>query len=197
MSGLNNLAKHYPSLTPDERFSLTVGAAARGDEVEVGRVIAAAKREVLSVPDTFGRATAWIHVGQRHRAQVLELSAYLFATVALAVQPPTDNPPGKLRDVARMYGYLIKTRVAGWKRFCQCRGLVHDFLNDSLPGGDAVEMALMEANGKCFPAFSLNEFRTHAAKHWQGNFTPITVESVAEELESIYDLVKGMFQCPK
>jgi hypothetical protein len=189
----NKLAKHYSALTRDERFSLLVGAASRRDDTEVQRLLAAAKRPLYSVPDTFGPATAFLLTGLNHRAVVLEMATYLFATIALEVQRPSKQPRGKLHNVARIYGYLLKTRLAGWSHYCDRRGLVPNFLEDCLPGGDAVKMALKEADGTCFPAFSEKELREYSSAKGSEEFNPLTVERAAAELDDIHELGCGMF----
>jgi hypothetical protein len=47
----NPLARHYGSLTPEERFRLIVAAAARGDQAERERLLNASRRITLSMPD--------------------------------------------------------------------------------------------------------------------------------------------------
>jgi hypothetical protein len=54
----NVIARHYGSLTPEERFRLILAAGARGDEAEQDRLAAAGQRLTLSVHDhaPFGHA---------------------------------------------------------------------------------------------------------------------------------------------
>jgi hypothetical protein len=47
----NPVARHYGSLTPEERFRLIVAAGARGDEAERQRLTNAGRRITLSMPD--------------------------------------------------------------------------------------------------------------------------------------------------
>jgi hypothetical protein len=47
----NPVARHYGSLTPEERFRLIVAAAARGDQAERERLTNAGQRITLSMPD--------------------------------------------------------------------------------------------------------------------------------------------------
>ena len=49
----NGLAKHYGALSAPERFSLMLGAAFRGDEVEHARLLDTAPRVAFRVPHTF------------------------------------------------------------------------------------------------------------------------------------------------
>jgi hypothetical protein len=47
----NAVARHYGSLTPEERFRLILAASGRGDEVERDRLGKAAQRITLSMPE--------------------------------------------------------------------------------------------------------------------------------------------------
>ena len=47
----NAVARHYGSLTPEERFRLILAASGRGDEVERIRLVSAAPRITLAMPD--------------------------------------------------------------------------------------------------------------------------------------------------
>jgi len=51
----DRLARHYPSLKPDERLALMLAASARGDDVEHERLTAAAPRVAFTTLHTFPR----------------------------------------------------------------------------------------------------------------------------------------------
>src|SRR5262249_13778894 len=74
----NKLARRYPALSPAERLSLLVAAAARGDDGEHARLMAAAPRVAWRVPHTFARTFALLVVSALHRMESLELAALLF-----------------------------------------------------------------------------------------------------------------------
>src|SRR6202035_2707111 len=46
---LNGLAKHYDRIDPEERWALTLNAAARGDDAEAKRLSSSAPRITLSM----------------------------------------------------------------------------------------------------------------------------------------------------
>lgn len=100
------LARHYPSLKPDERLALMLAAAARGDDADHARLVAAAPRIVLTVADTFPRALAFREVLDRHRAERLELAARFFQVKRLA-EEGNEGHGGRMAAVARVYGYLL------------------------------------------------------------------------------------------
>jgi hypothetical protein len=73
----DRLARHYPSLRPDERLALML-AAARGDDVEHERLIAAAPRVSFTTLHTFPRAVAFRELLDHVRAEGLALAARYF-----------------------------------------------------------------------------------------------------------------------
>jgi hypothetical protein len=62
------VARHYGSLTPEERFRLILAASARGDEAERDRLANASGRISLSVPD---------HSPYAHAFQELALLSFI------------------------------------------------------------------------------------------------------------------------
>src|SRR4051794_36058820 len=68
----NAVAKHYPLLTPEERFKLILAAGSRGDEAEQSRLIASAKRLTLSMPDYSPFANAFSDVAWITFAELLD-----------------------------------------------------------------------------------------------------------------------------
>ncbi|HEX4606826.1 MAG TPA: hypothetical protein VH092_01350 [Urbifossiella sp.] len=97
------LARHYSALTPDERLALILAASARGDDADRERLMVAAPRLTLAVPDTFPRAMAFREVLDRFRAERLELAARFFQTRRLA-EDYAEGPGGRMATVARVYG---------------------------------------------------------------------------------------------
>jgi hypothetical protein len=47
----HRFARHYPALTPEERFKLVVAAVDRDDEADRARLVAAAERRTFQMPD--------------------------------------------------------------------------------------------------------------------------------------------------
>lgn len=145
------LSRHYPALAPDERFALMLAAAARGDDEEHTRLVAAAPRVTVAVPDTFPRAMAFREVLDRHRAERLELAARFFQTKRLAED--SDEGPGvRMTSVARAYGYLLLAARDGWAAFAEQHLLPCGGLEAALVGGDVLRMAEGEAAGDAVTA---------------------------------------------
>jgi hypothetical protein len=66
------VAKHYDSLTPEERFALILAAVARGDEAEWQRLASAASRVTFSMPDHAPMADAFMHLAFLFYLDLLE-----------------------------------------------------------------------------------------------------------------------------
>ncbi|MBN9524469.1 hypothetical protein J0H58_39140 [bacterium] len=100
------LSRHYPALKPDERLALMLAAAARGDDLDHARLVAAAPRVTFTTLDTFPRALAFREVLDRFRAERLDLAARYFHTRSLAA-----GAAGRGRErfdgVVRVYGDLL------------------------------------------------------------------------------------------
>jgi hypothetical protein len=71
----NAVAKHYGSLTPEERFRLIVAASARGDHAEQDRLVNAGRRITLSMPDHSPYAHAFEELALLTFMELLEEAA--------------------------------------------------------------------------------------------------------------------------
>jgi hypothetical protein len=71
----NPLAKHYASLTPEERFRLILAASGRGDEAERDRLVKVGQRITLSVSDHLPFAHAFDELAQLIFIELLEEAA--------------------------------------------------------------------------------------------------------------------------
>lgn len=140
------LARHYPSLRPDERLALMLAASARGDEVEHDRLVATAPRVSFTTVDTFPRAAAFREVLDRFRAERLELAARFFQAKRLA-EDYDEGPGGRMGNVARAFGYLLLAARDGWAAFCEEHMLPCGGLEVALVGGDVLGTAEAEAAG--------------------------------------------------
>ena len=72
---MKNLAQHYGRLAPDERFSLLVAAALRGDDEEREWLMQTAGKVSATVPDYYPYREAFADVAQRLVMRQLELLA--------------------------------------------------------------------------------------------------------------------------
>ncbi len=177
------LARHYPSLRPDERLALMLAAAARGDDAEHQRLVAAAPRVAFTTIDTFPRALAFRETLNRFRAERLELAARFFQTKRLA-EDYDEAPGGRMGNVARVYGYLLLATRDGWDRFCEQAMLPPAGLEDSLVGGDLLRMAEEEAEGDGATAAEVLAVFARAKEKTVGRLK--TAETVAEELAEVF-----------
>jgi hypothetical protein len=178
------LAKHYPLLSPAERLSLMLAAAARGDDMEHARLTDSAPRVRYQLPDTFGRALAFLMVAALHRMQMLNLAALYFKASALA-ESAQENLSDRCRGVARVFGYLVACHAQGWVLFCERESLDPSVCEKVLEGGEVLEQAAMEAESHGFTA---DEVYDYARRTGDAIDNLKTVESVADELGEIYQM---------
>ncbi len=127
------LARLYDRLTAAERFALLLAAAARGDEAERDRLVDAAPRVAVRVPDTFSRAMAFREVMDQHRMERLSIAALLFRAHAQEADAE-GAAKDRLRDVARLLGYLVGVYRDGWAAFCGHLRVTAAGLEPHLPG---------------------------------------------------------------
>jgi hypothetical protein len=72
----NALARHYASLTPEERFRLVLAASARGDEPERGRLVNAGQRLTLTMSDHAPYGQAFFDLALLTFIELLEAAAH-------------------------------------------------------------------------------------------------------------------------
>jgi hypothetical protein len=165
---LNAIIKHYPSLTPEERFSLIIAAGARGDHAEQERLSSAGRRLSLSVRDHAPFALAFNELDYLVYAELLAAAADYLECMGMAAgaclpgdgvaTPGEDDrfedegePKGDAGwemtrnpnlDLALALGFTLKVKCDGWKLFCE-RLNVPPFPRWALlPGYDRLERAL-------------------------------------------------------
>ncbi|AWM39989.1 hypothetical protein GobsT_16100 [Gemmata obscuriglobus] len=175
-----SLSKHYATLSAAERLSLLMAAGARGDDVEHARVVAAAPWETWRVPDTFGRALAFLAVFGQHRMERLELAALFFKTSALA-DSATEPLATRLRDAARLYGYLVRVHGEAWDQFCAAEQLDPGVCETVAPGNATLEVADDEATA-C--GFTDAEAREYVQRSGNAEHRLKTAQSLVAELSS-------------
>lgn len=178
----NTLAKKYPLLSGDERFSLLLAASARGDEVEVSRLAESADRASYRVSNLFGRSLAYAIVGMIHRMEFLQLTAFFFKTTAIA-ESETGKIEWKLTDAVRMFGYLVNIHADAWMEFCSRENLAPSIGTDGLPGEELLQKALEECR---LMGFSEQEAQEYAKRSGRSINHLKTMTDVADELQEIY-----------
>lgn len=115
------LSRGYGLLSAAERFALATAAAARGDELELARLGAAARAVTATVTDQFAYAVAFTDVARGHWATRLHAAALFFRLRHLADTPGPHQAMS--RTAARVAAYLLRTNAAGWQQFCDRAGL--------------------------------------------------------------------------
>ncbi|MBN9524441.1 hypothetical protein J0H58_38990 [bacterium] len=177
------LSRHYPSLRPDERLALMLAAAARGDDLDHARLVAAAPRVTFTTLDTFPRALAFREVLDRFRAERLDLAARYFHARSLAA-----GATGRVRErfdgVARVYGYLLLAYRDGWARFCEQVMLPPGGLDEHLVGGEVLAAAEGEAEDDAVTGAAVEGFFRRAGESASGSLR--TAASVAGELAETF-----------
>jgi hypothetical protein len=84
MKKTNVLARHYSSLTPEERFRLILAAGARGDKAEQDRLVNSGQRISLSVQDHAPYAHAFDELARLAFLELLEEAAHYLDLFARA-----------------------------------------------------------------------------------------------------------------
>jgi hypothetical protein len=179
-----NLARHYPALSPGERLSLMLAAAARCDEVEHTRLVDAAPRVTYRVPHTLGRAAAFLHVCGLNRMDQLNLAALFFKARALA-EATRGRDSTRLRNAARLFAYFAKIHAEDFMLFCEHEQLDPTVCTAPMPGDFVLEHAAREAE---LEAFTADEAREYAKRDGKPFDDLKTAESVADDLREIYKM---------
>ena len=112
----NSLAKKYPSLSTDERFSLLRAASARGDEVEVKRLPQSAPLSTFGGSHLFGRALAFVVVSMIHRMEFLNLAAFFFKASSIE-ECGAGETTNRCHDGPCLFGYLMNIHAEAWQEF--------------------------------------------------------------------------------
>ncbi|MFL5340568.1 MAG: hypothetical protein ACJ8F7_10500 [Gemmataceae bacterium] len=208
----NAIARQYEQLTPAERFPLILAAAARGDEVERERLNNTAGRIELSMPDQTPYVEAFQQLALLTIIELLAAAAeYLEwldradARLSADVKGQPKPRRGKTRrtgnraadrpewerylQIAYAGGFMLKTKMAGWKLFCERRNFPPFWFWEGLPGFDRLQRALETAE---FAAFTPDGMVT-----WLNSIRPegrpeiaapnlISVEKCAAESEAMF-----------
>lgn len=204
----NPVAKHYPHLTPDQRFRLLVAAGARGDEAERTRLLSAGRRITISVQDHAPHAHAFHELSLLTFIELLEaaadyLDAYSWADDAgvAGEDDPQDEPEegadaeaeGEDRAVADSLltlakGYVLKTKADGWKLFCHRMGIPPFASWEALPGFDRLQRALALTEKAALTPEGvlrwLNDARPTEAPEQTG--IPLTAEGQADAAAAMF-----------
>jgi hypothetical protein len=188
MTATSTLSNIYQYLTAEERFRLVLAAAARGDFAERDPLSQSSKLVPLQVQDYRPWAEAFtelattifmemVEIAHRHRETIRE-----WVDVAQSVdraRAKEEKRTGKRRgfpDHGEMTedeelelellrgafgtGFILKTKIAGWKSFCDRMNMPAFTIWEFLPGYERLEKAMTDLDETKNPmaiAFSAEE----------------------------------------
>jgi hypothetical protein len=171
------LSNCYDVLTPNERLPLIHAALARGDEVEVDRLVRSAPRVTYSLSNHVGLADAFDTVRLLHLIDLLATSANYLQAYRIADTDDVDLAHQML-ECSLMLGHQFKVKLAGWRLFCSEHGFDADNCWKRLPGYDTVCRTELLAKHAAFSAEEANAF---LQRH--GRERPVsTAEDIAADL---------------
>jgi hypothetical protein len=212
----NAVARHYGSLTPEERFRLILAASGRGDEAERTRLVSAAPRITLAMPDhsPFGHAfhelalLIFIELSDAAAYFTEALDAADFADFADEEAAEGEAAEGeeaselekegsrkrptwqRFLDLALAFGFMLRTKADGWKLFCE-RMNVPPFLVwelGGLPGFGRLQRALALAEEAAFTPEGFLRWlnRIRPAGEPERADVPVTVEGMADAADRLF-----------
>jgi hypothetical protein len=199
-----NLARNYAVLTPEERFRLIVAAGGRGDDAEQSRLCQAGKSISLRMPDY----SPWSHafeeltmvvllellddVARHHEAFERWCDACHGDEGESKGGGSQDAMIGRMWDLYRVQGFILKSKIAGWKLFCQRLSLPPFTPWQCLPGFARLEHAMDLLETVPSASFEAREVvdwlhRISAAKgHESPASAPISAEVFADDLDRTF-----------
>jgi len=134
----DGLAKHYRSLTPEERLALIISACERGDREERDRLVHAAPRQTLSVPHHHRLAVALDHLAHRYVARQLHLLVRYWHSSGRVIDRGWKEHASELSDAAKMAAYLFCVNTDAWFQLCDDSKVDADVVINRVPGADEV-----------------------------------------------------------
>jgi hypothetical protein len=132
------LARHYDTLTPQERFPLILAAAARGDDLERERLVSSAPRATYRVPDYWSVATRFQSLSHFMFMKLLDLAACYLEAFALSGE---EDEGGIALEAVLMLGYVFQTYRGGWHLFSAEVGVDPEHHWKRLPGLETIRSA--------------------------------------------------------
>jgi hypothetical protein len=159
------LANHYSQLTPEERFRLIVAASDRGDDAERARLTNASKRITFSNMDYSPFTHAFQELAMVVLLELLEEAAmygdaferWNDADMMEFINGKKDAPAmaeGNDRTIKEQWfelflaqGFMLRTKAAGWKLFCERMGFLPFGVWQYLPGFERLQRDLNKAEG--------------------------------------------------
>jgi hypothetical protein len=135
--------KGYEKLKPKERLSLIMAAMARHDDEERRHLMDSAPQIESSAAHHRGFGMRFCFLANLHYMQLLEIAAeYRKAGAVFVNQRPKKGDDWDEGEVELLLlGYLFKTTLAGWHKFCAELNLDPEFWFSTLPGFQLLEEA--------------------------------------------------------
>ncbi|HJZ90097.1 MAG TPA: hypothetical protein VKE40_04445 [Gemmataceae bacterium] len=204
----NAITRQYGLLSPEERFRLILAASGRGDEAEHARLVGASDRIHLTMPDYSPYANALQDVTLLIYIELLTESSRYMESLALADQEDFSEPGerGEADDddepetadldfanerrlrLALASGYVLRTKVEGWKQFCE-RWTVPPFLLwQELPGFDQLQGALRLTDQVAFTAEGFLRWVNNRRPASDPPLTevPVTAAETADDFDELF-----------
>jgi len=208
------VARHYGTLTPEERFRLILAASGRGDEAERTRLVSAAPRIQLAMPDHSPFGHAFHEVALLIFIELSDAAAYF--TEALdaadfadfgddeaeegeAAEGEEASAPEKagsrkrptwqrLLDLAHAFGFMLRAKADGWKLFCERLNVPPFLVWKGLPGLDRLQRALSLAENVAFAPEGFLRWlnRTRPTGTPEQTRVHLTAEGIAAATESLF-----------
>jgi hypothetical protein len=185
------LARDYHLLTAEERLPLFMNARGRGDAPEAERLAESAPRMQLTVAHHFPFAQAFREHVDLFFMKMLDTAAEYLLCLAMADVPDeeVDGVPRSFaaehRELALLWGFILKTDVQGWQLFCERRHLLPFRLWQLYPGWERLQSALESAKEAAFDETAfvqcLNRRRSNDTP--EVTRSPFRVEATANALE--------------
>jgi hypothetical protein len=198
------LTRHYDKLTAHERFALILAAAARGDEAERARLLDSAPRSAYRLPHHWGVTESFLLLSKLHFMKLLELAADYLESFATAVATKTKRGTDCVDPWTEVLlcGYLFRTYLDGWQRFCGELNVVPQALWEGLPGFQKVQRAerlsgpdpekgllgaayVEEGAARCLARQALGDPEADVEEIWP-KFRPTTADDIAATLRTAW-----------
>jgi hypothetical protein len=128
-----SLIRQYDKLTPRERFSLLMAAAARSDEQERNRLLQCAPQNWYSLPDHWGIMEGFCWLSDFHFTSLLDLAARYFEAFGYMSQKRRKGNEAAC-DHVLLLGYLFQAYWNGWHKFCAELDVDPEWLWQDRPG---------------------------------------------------------------
>jgi hypothetical protein len=157
----SSLAKNYSALTAEERFKLIVKANDRGDEAEADQLVNASKRFTFSRWDFVPYSQSFLDLALLSYIEMLhECGLFFIGCERLCDAETFASTEGdekgeksewttvdRFRDMYLVQGFILKTKAAGWKLFCERLGFRPFAVWEELPGFDWFQGSLRIVEG--------------------------------------------------